>query len=90
MATYGAGNSRGRGEKVMLIEIDEKKVFEHWTEERIEGYAKELNMTYLEAMLYLWLFNFVSVSSDDQKKDCGREMYKKFARGMAEFLEGRY
>lgn len=74
----------------MLVEIDEKKVFEHWTEARIEGYAKELNMTYLEAMLYLWFFNFVSVSTDDQRKDSGREMYKKFARGTARFLEGRY
>ena len=26
----------------MIIEIDEKKVFEHWTEARIEGYAKEI------------------------------------------------
>lgn len=74
----------------MIIEIDEKKVFEHWTEARIEGYAKELEMTYLEAILYLWLFNFVSVSTDEQKNNCGREMYKKFAKGVARFLEGRY
>lgn len=74
----------------MLFEIDEEKVFEHWTEARIEGYAKEMNMTYLEAMLYLWFFNNVSVSCDDQAKDLGREMYRKFARGTARFLEGRY
>lgn len=74
----------------MLFEIDEEKVFEHWTEARIEGYAKEFNMTYLEAMLYLWFFNNVSVSTDDQRKDLGREMYRKFAKGTARFLEGRY
>ena len=44
----------------MIIDIDEKKVFEHWTEARIKGYAKEMGMTYLEAMLYLFFFNFVN------------------------------
>ena len=75
----------------MIFEIDEKKIFEqHWSEARIKGYAKEFNMSYLEALLYLWFFNNVSVSTDDQRKDLGREMYRKFARGTARFLNGRY
>lgn len=74
----------------MLINIDEEKVFEHFSEDKIEEYMEKNDMSYLESMLYLWLFNNVSVSIDDQRKNCGREMYKKFANGVTKFLEGRY
>lgn len=74
----------------MQLNIDEVKVFKHWTEARIEGYAKELGMSYLEALIYLYAFNFISISTEDQRKDCGREMYKKIARGIARLLENKY
>lgn len=74
----------------MLFMVDEEQIFKHWTEERIEGYARDMGITYLEAILYLWLFNFVSISRDDWEKNCGREMYKKFAKGFVRFLEGRF
>lgn len=73
----------------MKFEIDEEKIYKHyWSKERIEGYAKRNNSTFLEALLYLYFFNYVSVSNKDQSENLGREMYKKFASGTARFLRG--
>jgi hypothetical protein len=41
----------------MKFEIDEEKIYKHyWSKERIEGYAKRNNSTFLEALLYLYFF----------------------------------
>ena len=70
----------------MIFEIKDEEIYKHWSKERIQGYAKEFNFSFLEALLYLWFFNNVSVSTDDQRKDLGREMYRKFAKGTARIL----
>ena len=71
----------------MIVKIDENKVFQHWKKEKIEEISKEKGLTFLETILYLWLYNNVSISAADRSKDSGRQMYEKFAKGIAKFLE---
>lgn len=70
----------------MNFSIDVSKVEKHFSKEKIKAYIKENNFTYIEALFYLYAFNFVSISMQDLKKDCGREMYREFARGLGRMI----
>ena len=71
----------------MIITIDESKIYQHWNKGKIEELSKEKGLTFLETILYLWLYNNVSISAADRSKDSGRQMYEKFAKGVAKLLE---
>lgn len=49
--------------------------------------SEEKEMSFVETIIYLWLFNNVSISATDRSKDSGRKMYEKFAKGMSKLLE---
>ena len=72
-----------------LFDLDEYKVFDHFSEFQIETTAKELGLTYKEAIFYLWFWNYVSISPKDREEKHGEEMYKKFAKSTINLLEGR-
>ena len=71
----------------MIIEINEEHLYKHWNKKTIEKISSEKNMSFLETVIYLWLYNNVSISAADRSKDSGRQMYEKFAKGIAKFLE---
>lgn len=73
----------------MLIEINEETLFKHWSKETIEKISSERKMSFLETVIYLWLYNNVSISAADRSIDSGRKMYEKFAKGFGSFLNWR-
>lgn len=73
----------------MIIEIDEGQLYKHWNKGTIEKISSEKNMSFLETVIYLWLYNNVSISAADRSKDSGRQMYEKFAKGIVKFLTNR-
>lgn len=66
--------------------IDTEKVEKDFSKEKILAYAKELSISDIAALAYLYFYNNVSVSLKDLKTDCGRPMYKAFAVGLNEML----
>lgn len=73
----------------MIIEINEEQLYKHWNKETIEKISSEKNMSFLETVIYLWLYNNVSISAKDRDIDFGRKMYEKFAKGIVKFLTNR-
>lgn len=73
----------------MIIEINEEQLYKYWNKETIEKISSERKMSFLETVIYLWLYNNVSISSADRSIDFGRKMYEKFAKGFGIFLNGR-
>ncbi len=69
-----------------IFTIDTEKVEKHFNKGQIIAYAKELKVSDMAALAYLYFFNNVSISLNDLKKDCGRAMYREFARGLNEML----
>ena len=70
----------------MKITIDDNLIAKHFTDEQIKGFMKELDMTRLETILYLWAYNNIGVCRLDLK-DNGRPMYRKFAKGFGKLLQ---
>ena len=70
----------------MKIELNKEKVEGNFTEGQIKGFMKDLNMTYIEAVCYLYFFNNVSITTQERNKDCGRAMYIKFAKSVGEIF----
>lgn len=70
----------------MILEIDEKEIAKHWEEGRIQCFMKELGLTRLETILYLWAFNYIFICQNDLK-DLGRPMYVKFAQGFSRLIK---
>ena len=73
----------------MIIEINEEQLYKHWNKDTIEKISSEKNMSFLETVIYLWLYNNVSISAKDRDIDFGRKMYEKFAKGIVKFLTDR-
>ena len=71
----------------LILEIDKKEIQEHFAKGQIERFMKDLNLTYLEAVLYLWFYNHVGISSKDRSVDCGRPMYIKFAKCVSDIVK---
>lgn len=64
----------------MKIEIDDKLIQEHFSEGQIKGFMQDLELNYIETVLYLWFYNYCSISSKEIDIDNGRPMYIKFAK----------
>lgn len=64
------------------LTLDTEKIAKHFSEGQIAGFMRELEMSYTEALFYLWLYNFVSICRKELETDNGRPMYKLFARGI--------
>lgn len=62
-------------------------VGKHFSEGQIKGFMNDLELSYTEAVLYLWFYNFVSICQKDLKTDNGRPMYLRFARSAANLIE---
>ena len=74
----------------MLISINTDMVKEHFSDGQIKGFMEELNFTYTETILYLWLFNYVSITPKERNTDMGRPMYRKIAKCVARILKEEY
>lgn len=72
------------GKKIFII--DTEKVEKHFNKGQILAFSKELQVSDFGALAYLYFYNFVSISLNDLKKDCGRAMYREFALGLDEML----
>lgn len=70
----------------MQLYINEEEISKYWEEERIQDFMQELNLSRLEAIIYLWSFNNISISKDDLK-DLGRPMYIKFATSISDLIK---
>ena len=68
------------------IVFNMEKIKEHWTKERIVGFANELDLTQIGALFYLYFYNFVSICPKDLTKNNGRAMYVKFAQGVEDLI----
>ena len=55
---------------------------------KIKAYEKELgDVPYIEALLYLWLFNHFSTCSKEVSEDYGGVMYKNLAKVLSKVIE---
>lgn len=61
-------------------EIDTEEINKNFTEGQIKAYMKEYDISYVEAVAYLYFFNYAHVRLDDFKKDFGRQMFLKHAK----------
>ena len=66
--------------------IDTEKVEKHFNKGQILAYSKELKISDIGALAYLYFYNFVSISLNDLKTNCGRPMYREFAHGFDKML----
>ena len=71
----------------MIIEIDDELIKKHFSDGQIKGYMNELNCDYIESFLYLWLFNYVSITPKERNTDMGRPMYRKIAKCIGKILK---
>lgn len=70
----------------MLIQLDEEKIFNRFTEDTIERMMTKYNLSYLGAIIYLYTYNDISISEKDLKENNGSEMYIKFARRISQLV----
>lgn len=68
-------------------EIDTEKVKLDFSEGQIKRYMKEYGISYLEAVAYLYFYNYAHVRLDDFKKDFGRQMFVKHAKVLPRILK---
>lgn len=73
--------------KILELQIDKDEIAEHFSEGQIKGFMKDLDMTYLEAVCYLYFYNNVGISTRDRSKDNGRPMYVKFAKSISGIIK---
>ena len=64
-----------------------KEIKKGFTDGQVKNFMNEYNISELESCLYLYLFNNVSVHTDDQRKDGGRKMYRSFAKSVSDLLQ---
>ena len=68
-------------------EIDTEEINKDFTEGQIKTYMKEYDIGYLEAVAYLYFYNYAHVRLDDFKKDFGRQMFVKHAKVLPRILK---
>lgn len=71
----------------MKYVIDDEKLSQEFTEEQIKGIMKLYYFSRLEALIYLWSFNYFITNTDEIKKDLGRPMYRKLAKKFSRLFE---
>ena len=72
----------------MKIELDTELIQKNFSDGQIQGFMRELNLTYFETVLYLWFYNHVSISTKERDTDNGRPMYIKFAKSAGKVING--
>lgn len=70
-----------------IIKFDKEKIKKDFSEEKIKVYAEEKELSEIGSLAYLYFYNNVSVTTDMQRKDCGRAMYVAFAKGLEEMIQ---
>lgn len=71
----------------MIHILSKEKINKHFSDEKIQAFMQELGLTKLECILYLWFYNNAHITLDDFKKDCGRQMFVKFAKTITNLME---
>lgn len=71
--------------KIFILDTD--KIEKDFNKGQIIAYTKEIGISDIGALAYLYFYNNVSVAPKDLMKDCGRAMYRKFAQGFNEMLK---
>lgn len=71
----------------MKITVDTNLIQEHFTEGQIKGFMRDLSLSYIEAVLYLWFYNNVSITNKERNTDSGRPMYIKFAKSAGKIIK---
>ena len=69
-----------------IIKFDKEKIKKHFSEKKIEAYAKDKDLSQLGALAYLYFYNHVGISTDMHRKDNGRAMYVAFAQGLEKMI----
>ena len=78
---------RGNKEMKIKYEIDTEEINKNFTEGQIKAYIKEYGISYIEAVAYLYFYNYAHVRLDDFKKNFGRQMFVKHAKVLPQFLK---
>lgn len=71
----------------MKYVIDDEKLSQEFTEGQINGIMKLYSFSRLEALIYLWSFNYFITNTDEVKKDLGRMMYRNLATTFSRLFE---
>lgn len=70
----------------MIHILSKEKINKHFSDEKIQAYMRELGLTKLECILYLWFYNNAHVTLYDFKKDNGRPMFVRFAKSITDLI----
>lgn len=62
------------------FEIDTEEVNKNFTNGQIKSFMVEYQISYMEAVAYLYFYNYAHVRLSDFKKDFGRQMFVKHAK----------
>lgn len=54
---------------------------------QIKAYEEKLGVSYIESLLYLWLFNHFHTNSKEVTTDLGRPMYIKLAKVLSRIIK---
>lgn len=71
----------------MIHILSKEKINKHFSDEKIQAYMRELGLTKLESILYLWFYNNAHIKLDDFKKDNGRPMFVRFAKSITDLIK---
>ena len=71
----------------MKLVIDDETIHNNFSEGQIQGFMKDLNLSYFESVMYLWFYNHVGICARDLNQNLGRAMYIKFARGISKIIK---
>lgn len=71
----------------MKYVIDDEKLSQEFTEGQINGIMKLYRFSRLEALIYLWSFNYFITNTDEVKEDLGRPMYRNLATTFCRLFE---
>lgn len=68
--------------------IKDKAMAYDFSEGQIEAYKISLgDVSYIEALLYLWLYNNFSTNPKQVSTDNGRPMYRRLAKTLTRIIE---
>lgn len=69
-----------------IYEIKTDELEKNFSDKQVKAYMELYKISYLEAVTYLYFYNYASVQIDDFKFDCGRPMFLKFAKVLPKIL----
>ena len=71
----------------MIKLLSKDKINKYFNDGQIRAYMREFNLTEQESILYLYFFNYAHITIDDFEKDCGRQMFVKFAKTITNLMK---